>query len=304
MNEQLARARRRVDGVLVIDKPWGMSSNAVLQKVKWLLQAEKAGHTGSLDPLASGVLPLCFGEATKFAQSLLDSDKTYRVEMKLGQSSSTLDAEGELSPAQAVPELDDAGVEAVLAPFRGDLSQIPPMYSALKRDGVPLYRLARRGEVVERAARQVRIHRLDLVQRQADTWVLQVSCSKGTYIRSLVDDIGRAIGCGAYVSALRRSAAGPYHEQQACALPDLLAAHSRGEDLRGHLLAVDSALADWPRLEISAEFAYNLQRGQRPGRVEAAEGVYAAYQAGRLIGVVRVDAMQHVRAERLLRTDT
>ncbi len=303
MSRPSVSRRQAIDGVMLLDKPLGMSSNALLQKVKWLLQAEKAGHTGSLDPLASGVLPLCFGEATKFAQYLLDSDKTYVVEMILGQRSTTLDAEGELSAPQPWPELSDTEVEAVLQRFRGEQEQIPPMYSALKRDGVPLYRLARRGEEVERAPRQVSIHELCLRSRQDERWVLQVHCSKGTYIRSLVDDIGQYLGCGAYVSALRRIGVGPYQEADACSLPTLLAAHERGESLRPHLLPVDSALQGWPRLAVCDEFAYNLQRGQRPGPVAAAAGLYAVYRAQTLIGIARVDAAGQLRAERMLRTD-
>ncbi len=201
---QVKRIRRRVNGIILLDKPRGLTSNAALQKVRWLLNAEKAGHTGSLDPLATGVLPLCFGEATKFSQYLLDADKGYETLMQLGVTTTTGDAEGEVLERRAA-EVSREQLEEALPRFRGEISQVPPMYSALKRDGQPLYKLARAGEVVEREARSVTIARLELLSLEADRARLAISCSKGTYIRVLVEDIGRMLGCG----ATWRSCGGP-----------------------------------------------------------------------------------------------
>ncbi len=205
---QVKRIRRQVHGVLVLDKPRGFSSNAALQKVRWLLNAEKAGHTGSLDPLATGVLPLCFGEATKFSQYLLDADKGYSTVAQLGVTTTTGDAEGEVLERRAVA-VDEAALQAALPAFRGQIEQIPPMYSALKRDGQPLYKLARAGEVVEREPRSVTIARLELLALQEDRATLEVACSKGTYVRTLVEDLGALLGCGAHVAELRRTQAAP-----------------------------------------------------------------------------------------------
>lgn len=189
---QVKRIRRSISGILVLDKPRGMSSNQALQKVRWLLNAEKAGHTGSLDPLATGVLPLCFGEATKFSQYLLDADKGYETVMRMGITTTTGDAEGELLAERDVTVGRD-DLEQALPRFRGDIEQVPPMYSALKKDGQPLYKLARAGEVVEREARSVTITRLDLLSFEPPCATLAVSCSKGTYVRTLVEDLGQVL---------------------------------------------------------------------------------------------------------------
>src|SRR5690606_35802915 len=186
---QVKRVRRKVNGVLIFDKPHGFSSNAALQKVRWLLNAEKAGHTGSLDPLATGVLPLCFGEATKFSQYLLDADKAYETVMQLGVTTTTGDAEGEVVERRDVT-VGQADIEALLPRFRGEIQKLPSKYSALKKDGQPLYKLARAGEVVEREARSVTITRLELLACEGDKVRLAVGCSKGTYIRTLVEDLG------------------------------------------------------------------------------------------------------------------
>ena len=238
---QVKRIRRNVSGVLILDKPRGMSSNAALQKVRWLLNAEKAGHTGSLDPLATGVLPLCFGEATKFSQYLLDADKGYETLARLGVTTTTGDAEGEVLEERQVTVGREA-LEAVLPRFRGEIEQVPPMYSALKKDGQPLYKLARAGEVVEREARSVTIARLELLAFEAPCATLAVSCSKGTYIRTLVEDIGRELGCGAHVAALRRTQAGPFGLAQAVTLEELVQVHAEGgnEALDRFLLPVDA----------------------------------------------------------------
>ena len=210
-----ARVQRRpVHGVLLLDKPLGLSSNQALQKAKWLLRAEKAGHTGTLDPLATGVLPLCFGAATKFSALHLDADKAYQATLCLGVTTSTGDAEGEVTGRQPVPAIDDAALEAVRQRFLDAITQVPPMHSALKKDGKALYEYARAGIEVERAPRDVQIHALKLAlahtQQAQPAIEIEVTCSKGTYIRTLGEDIGKALGCGGHLTRLRRTATGPF----------------------------------------------------------------------------------------------
>ena len=295
-----ARLKRSLDGILVLDKPQGLSSNAALQRVKYCLQASKAGHTGSLDPLATGVLPLCFGEATKFAQGLLDSDKSYRVGLRLGQTSSTLDAEGELGPEQPVPELDAVTRERLLDAFRGELLQIPPMYSALKREGRPLYELARQGIEVERKARPVTIYRLECLVAERQDWLLEVDCSKGTYIRSLVDDLGKSLGCGAYVTSLRRIAAGPFRVMHT--LEEIEACVARGEP-DACLLPVDSALAGWVRLELCEQQAYNIRLGKKLDMGNSHQpGQVALYSQESFLGVGEISERGELRSLRLMNT--
>jgi tRNA pseudouridine55 synthase len=206
--------RRPVHGVLLLDKPLGLSSNQALQKAKWLLRADKAGHTGTLDPLATGVLPLCFGAATKFSQIQLDADKTYEAVLLLGQKTTTADAEGDVIETRPVPEITPALLEALTERFTGPLAQIPPMYSALKKDGKALYEYARKGEDVEREARHITIFKLNMAlaqdSRAPAAIKIIVTCSKGTYIRTLGEDIGEAIGCGAHLGSLRRLETGGY----------------------------------------------------------------------------------------------
>ena len=225
MNAPRTRVQRRpVHGVLLLDKPLGLSSNQALQKAKWLLRGEKAGHTGTLDPLATGVLPLCFGAATKFSQQHLDADKTYETTVRLGLKTSTGDAEGEVIKAREV-SCTSAMVLEVLARFLGPISQVPPMYSALKKDGKALYEYARAGQTVEREARAVVIHELALLEQQLQSDApflrLRVRCSKGTYIRTLGEDIAEALGCGGHLSALRRVVTGPFDQAQCVTLPEL-----------------------------------------------------------------------------------
>lgn len=200
----MALPKRPVDGVLLLDKPTGITSNKILQKIKALFLAQKAGHTGSLDPLATGMLPICFGQATKFSQYLLNADKVYQVTAKLGETTDTLDSDGEVVTRSEVPALTDAKLESILQSFRGDIQQVPPMYSALKHQGQPLYKLARKGLSIDRPERPVTINQLTLDNLSTDTFSLTVDCSKGTYIRTLVADIGEVIGCGAHVTTLRR----------------------------------------------------------------------------------------------------
>lgn len=259
-----SRSTRSVHGILLLDKPGTMSSNAALQKVKRLFNAQKAGHTGSLDPLASGMLPLCFGDATKFSQYLLEADKRYRFTAKLGIATTTGDTEGEVVSETPVPEISAAKLQEVLEQFTGAIQQVPSMYSALKHNGQPLYALARKGITVERAARTVIIRELILLEQTADTLTLEVACTKGTYIRTLVEDIGHVLGCGSHVAILRRLTAGAYQEDQMITMDVLekLAQEGGMKALEAHLLPVDTAVSHWPAINISEAGAYYLLRGQ------------------------------------------
>ena len=303
---QVKRIRRNVSGIILLDKPLGFTSNAALQKVRWLLNAEKAGHTGSLDPLATGVLPLCFGEATKFSQYLLDSDKGYETVMQLGMTTNTADAEGEVLLRREVT-VGRADIEAALPAFRGQISQIPPMYSALKRDGQPLYKLARAGEVVEREARSVTIASLELLRVEETRATLAVGCSKGTYIRTLVEDIGERLGCGAYVAQLRRTQAGPFQLAQTVTLEELEQAHAEGgnEALDRFLLPSDSGLQDWPVVQFSEHSAFYWLHGQ-PVRAPSAPAfgmVRVQDHNGRFIGIGEVSEDGRIAPRRLIRSE-
>jgi tRNA pseudouridine55 synthase len=261
--------RRAVHGVLLLDKPLGWTSNDALQKAKRLYRAEKAGHTGTLDPLATGLLPLCFGAATKFSQISLDADKAYRATLQLGQTTSTGDAEGELLQTREL-RIDRAAIDAAIARFIGRIEQVPPMHSALKHEGRALYAYARAGIEVERAARSVSIQYIHVVDWQADRLVLDVRCSKGTYIRTLAQDIGEALGCGAHLAALCRTASGALRLDDALTL-DQLAALSEPE--RDALLQpADALLADWPQVHLPDDEAGRFLTGlrRRVGLADAA----------------------------------
>ena len=245
--------------MLLLDKPPGMSSNAALQKARWLFNAEKAGHTGTLDPLATGLLPLCFGEATKFSSTLLDADKTYLATVKLGIVTDTCDAEGKVLATHPV-SVNEAEVRAVLSRFTGAIEQVPPMHSALKRDGVPLYELARKGIEVERAARQVTIHAIELLAWRGDSFDLRVACSKGTYIRTLAADIGSALGCGAHLAALHRTRVGSLDIAQAVTIETI---EAKAGELRDSLLQpTDALLAELPAEHVDEADAACLLQGQ------------------------------------------
>jgi tRNA pseudouridine55 synthase len=260
-----AVSRRAVHGVLLLDKPFGLSSNDALQKAKRLLRAEKAGHTGTLDPLASGLLPLCFGAATKFSQTSLDADKRYTATLTLGQTTTTGDLEGSLLQERPVA-LARADIDAVCLRFTGPLAQRPPMHSALKHEGRALYEYARLGIEVERAERSIVIHRLDVIDWQGATLVLDVVCSKGTYIRTLAEAIGEALGCGAHLAALRRTGSGVLSIDDAVTLDELAALDERARDAR--LLPPDVLLADWTALRLAADEAGRFLTGLRR-RVDA-----------------------------------
>lgn len=259
----VSKKGRNVHGVLLLDKPVGMTSNGALQIVKRLFNARKAGHTGSLDPLATGVLPLCLGEATKISGFLLDATKGYRSTFKLGVRTDSGDADGAVLATQPVGVLSLDTINAVLARFVGDIVQIPPMHSAIKQNGVPLYKLAHQGLEVERQPRCVTIHALTLLRFENDVLEVAVRCSKGTYIRVLAEDIGAALGCGAHVAQLQRDLVGPYRLAQAVTLQQLQDDARHGMDiLDQRLLPMDGALADWPDVKLSDDAAYFLKRGQ------------------------------------------
>ena len=246
-----------IDGALLLDKPLGLTSNAALQKAKRLYGAAKAGHAGTLDPLASGLLLVLFGEATKFAGPLLDADKEYLATLKLGARTSTGDAEGAILQSREI-SFSKETLGAVLERFRGEIDQVPPMHSALKHKGTPLYRLARRGEEVERAPRRVRISELELINFQAENLVLRVVCSKGTYIRVLAEDIGEALGCGAHLGGLRRTASGRFRIEQAATLEMLAETGERGR----RLLPLPALLEGLPRAELGEADEARLRQGQ------------------------------------------
>ena len=297
---------RSVDGILLLDKPVGLTSNEALQKVKGLFRARKAGHTGSLDPLADGLLPLCFGGATKVSAFLLDADKRYRVSIRLGETTTTADAEGEVIERRPVPKLGRETIQAALKPFTGPIEQLPPMYSALKHKGERLYNLARRGIEVERTPRTVEIHELRLLAWDPPELGLEVHCSKGTYVRTLAEDIGVALGCGAHVIALRRTAVGPYGDEAAVSLTTVEARAASGlQALDALLLPMDSALEVWPAVRLSSDAAYYLGKGQ-PVLVPKAptQGWVRLYDAdGGFLGVGEILDDGRVAPRRLLRGD-
>jgi len=304
MTQPVKRKRVPVHGVLLLDKPVGMSSAQALAKAKWLLNAQKAGHTGTLDPFATGLLPLCFGEATKFAQDLLDADKTYETVVHLGITTDTGDTEGTILTQQIV-DVTVAQIESVLEQFRGPISQVPPMHSALKRDGKPLYEYARAGITLEREARDVTIHQLDLLAYDAPILRLRVACSKGTYIRVLGEDIGAALGCGAHLSALRRTVIGALDVSSALTL-DQLAEHPDA-DRNSCLQPVDSLLSSFPALVLDVALASRFRQGQRialdrAGVVPPCEsGRVRVYQAPHcLLGTAQLSDGTVLAPERLL----
>lgn len=262
----MARRRHRgreVHGILLLDKPQGITSNKALQKVKYLYHAAKAGHTGSLDPLATGMLPICFGEATKISNYLLNADKAYEVSCQLGVRTDSADADGIVIETREVPPLNEARINEVLSGFKGEISQVPPMHSALKQNGVPLYKLAHQGIEVQREARQVTIYDLQLCQLASPSMSLKVRCSKGTYVRTLVEDIGEALGCGAHITALRRTQVGPFQDQGMVSMQTLEQyAETKQGQLDQCLLPIDDGLSDWPAINLSANAGFYLQQGQ------------------------------------------
>ncbi|MGD9600565.1 MAG: tRNA pseudouridine(55) synthase TruB [Gammaproteobacteria bacterium] len=296
-------AWRRVNGILLLDKPPGVSSNGALQVVRRALRAAKGGHTGNLDVAASGLLPLCFGEATKVCAYLLDSDKRYHANVRLGVVTRTGDAEGEVTASCASRPADSAEIEAVLETLRGRQLQVPPMYSALKHQGRPLYELARRGVEIERSPREISVYALELLHFDGETLTLDVRCSKGTYVRSLAVALGERLGCGAHLSGLRRLVAGPFSVDDAVPLRVFSDGLYREDALTELLRPMDSALGDLPRIELSGVELRRFGQGQCvPLPVGASPGgtvrVYETGGAFRGIGGVDPDGM--LRPRRLL----
>jgi tRNA pseudouridine55 synthase len=292
-NQRPKVPRRALDGVLLLDKPVGLSSNDALIRAKRLYLAKKAGHTGTLDPLASGLLPLCFGEATKFSQDLLEADKTYEATMRLGIRTTTGDAEGEAIDTRDVT-CDERAVEQALAQFRGDIVQVPPMYSALKRDGKPLYEYARAGQTVEREGRRVTIHVLELIACALPDVTFRVTCSKGTYVRTLAEDIGEALGCGAHLVMLRRTGVGALTLANSVTLDALSDAQPSERD--GWLQPVDALLSTFPSVQLDEDATRRFLHGQRLRLADLSvdqDALQAAVRArvygseGKLLGVAR-----------------
>ena len=289
-----------------MDKPAGISSNDVVQQAKRLFGAQKVGHTGSLDPLATGVLPLCFGEATKFSQYLLDANKTYWTRIRLGVSTETGDADGEVIAQVDATAITQTQVSDVLEHFVGEIEQIPSMYSALKHQGQPLYKLARQGIEVERAPRTVTIYSAELLQFAEAYIELRVHCSKGTYIRSLAEDLGAALGCGGHVSALRRLAAGPYAEAQAVTL-EQLREFDDPQEMDALLLPVASAVGSWPSVRLHEDTAHYVRQGQ-PVQVAHAptDGwvqIFESAEEDRFLGVGEVLTDGRIAPRRLVASD-
>ena len=293
------RVWKRVDGVLLLDKSSGMTSNSALQSARRLFSAAKAGHTGTLDPLATGLLPVCFGEATKFSADLLDADKTYEAEVLFGITTDTGDSEGE-AIRTCSPHFVLSDLEVVLGRFRGPITQIPPMYSALKREGKPLYELARQGVEVERQPREVTIHELQLLDFSGNRCRLRVSCSKGTYIRTLAEDIGNALGCGAHLTALRRTRVGSLTIIGAVTLDQLSAI---AEDERtAYLQPPDALLQTLPIVRLNEDDACRFSHGNPVSVASTCEGKCRVYCGDRLLGIGEAERSGKVSPRRLVCT--
>jgi len=300
----MSRPRKRgrdIDGVFLLDKPQGMSSNDIMQKVKRLFQANKAGHSGALDPLATGMLPICLGEATKFSQFLLDADKRYVVTAKLGERTDTSDAEGQVVETRPV-NVETSQILTALEQFRGDILQVPTMFSALKHNGKPLYEYARAGITVEREARPITIFELNFIEYQAPFLTLEVHCSKGTYIRTLVGDLGEVLGCGAHVTVLRRTAVADYPAEKMMTWDALQALAEQG-DLDQHLLPIDTAVSKLPALKLNAEQSKGIGFGQRVKFANEAKlrGQVRLFSDKNIfLGVALIDDNNVIRPQRLI----
>ena len=279
--------RRRVDGVLLLDKPLGLSSNAALQRAKRLFRAEKAGHTGTLDPLASGLLPICFGEATKFAQALLAADKRYLATVRLGATTSTGDAGGAIVATHAVAA-SRADIETVLGRFTGRVAQVPPRHAALKHRGRKYYEYARQGVEIPRAPREIEIHELELRSWTSPDAELAIRCSKGTYVRALAEDIGAALGCGAHLASLRRTATGGFSLDQASDLETLEALSEPERDAL--LLPVDALVGGLRRIDLEGSEALRFRQGQRLERRDLSDGLLRIYAGGTFAGIAAAAA--------------
>jgi tRNA pseudouridine55 synthase len=295
---------RDVDGILLLNKPIGLSSNKALQAARNLFKANKAGHTGSLDPLATGLLPVCFGEATKFSGYLLDASKSYRALCQLGQTSSTGDGEGEISPKLPV-EVTESQLQQVIQQFIGKIQQTPPMYSAVKHQGERLYTLARQGIEVERKSREIEIYSLKVVRFEGDQLELDIHCSKGTYVRTLAEDIGQQLGCGAYLAGLERTGVQPFWDMKSYTLDELRdIADDETQQLDDCLLPMEAAISDWPGIELSDDLSFYLRQGQPvqvPGSPTSGY-VRLLDEAKGFIGAGIILADGRVAPKRMLRT--
>lgn len=295
---------RDIHGVFLLDKPQGMSSNDILQKVKRIFQANKAGHTGALDPLATGMLPICLGEATKFSQFLLDSDKRYQVTAKLGERTDTSDAEGQVVETKAV-NVTESDIQQALVQFRGDILQVPTMFSALKHQGKPLYEYARAGITVEREARPITIFELKFIAYEAPFLTLEVHCSKGTYIRTLVDDLGEVLGCGAHVTVLRRLAVADYPIAAMMSYTDLqnMAENQPLDELDKLLLPMDTAVSTLPKINLNEQQTKAVGFGQRV-KFENVEQIYGLVRlfsnTAQFLGVAEITADDVIRPNRMI----
>ena len=296
---QTKRIKRAIDGVLLLDKPLGFSSNQALQKVKWLYQAAKAGHTGRLDPLATGLLPICLGEATKFSHFLLEADKSYRALIRLGSTTTTADAEGEVLTRSEV-RVDASQLADVLGSFVGDIVQVPPMYSALKHEGKALYEYARAGVDIPRKGREVTIHEIVLERFEGEMLEVVVRCSKGTYIRTLAEDIGHALGCGAHLAGLRRLTTAHLGLEDAVTIEQLEALAPAARDAL--LLPVDATITDLPKVTVDEESAYYLKRGQYVWKAGFNQpGPFRIYaESGEFLGIGEQTAEGKIAPRRLI----
>lgn len=305
MGQQRRKKGRNVNGIVVLNKEQGLTSNAALQQIKKLYEANKAGHTGSLDPLATGVLPLCLGEATKVSQFLLDSDKKYRTRIKLGVRTDSGDSEGAVIESCEDFKIKRSTVEKALAQFRGPIAQIPPMYSALKVNGVPLYKMARKGEVIEREPRQVTIYEIELTAFADDEIELEIACSKGTYIRTIADDLGQSLGCGAHIIALHRTQAGVFTEQD-CVSRQFLETQKEQSGLDAIdqlLIPMDEAIGDLPEVVLPSITASCIKKGQAVlVRHLPEEGLVRLYEEEQFIGIGCIDDDGKVAPRRLIVT--
>lgn len=279
--------RRRINGVLLLDKPLGVSSNTALQAAKSLYFADKAGHTGSLDPLATGLLPICFGEATKFSQYFLEADKTYVVTAQLGVRTTTSDSEGEIVSTKSVPQLSLAEIDIACGQFRGEIEQTPSIYSALKYQGKPLYYYARQGIDVPRPTRSITIYDLNILAWESPNLTLSVSCSKGTYIRTLVDDLGELLGCGAHVTILRRRAVGGLSQTGWVTIPELetMKASEAYTEMDGLISSLDQVMQSWPSIVLDDMQLIQLQQGKAIQLDVAHDTIGLFDLSGRFVGV-------------------
>jgi tRNA pseudouridine55 synthase len=304
MSEHNIPRKRDVHGILLLEKPSGITSNAALQQVKRLFCAKKAGHTGSLDPLANGMLPICFGEATKFSQYLLDADKIYVVKAKLGVRTASGDSEGEVIAERALPEFTRQQLEKMLEKFRGDIEQIPSMYSALKYQGQPLYKLARQGIEIPRQPRPVKIYEIEMRAWQQDIIEVYVHCSKGTYVRTLIDDFGEALGCGAHVIALRRLSVGHYPEEKMISLTELekISQAETPAALDRYLLSIESIMGHFPVIKTSKLITLYFRQGQAVMVPHAPTRGYVRMFAddGEFIGIGEIQSDGKIAPRRLI----